>query len=144
MHSFATDGQFHSHRFAVTPGSGEASLGAAVAPTYDVAPDPVDGPVVVEVTYCVEERVEEFLAAARALGLSRRRTGATSWVLYRDVADHTVFVEVFSVPTWSEHLRQHYERMTGYDSELERRVEAFDARGPEGSSTTRHLVAIRT
>ncbi len=113
-------------------------------PEVDVAPDPVDGPVVVEVTYCVEEWVEEFLAAARALGLSRRRTGATSWVLYRDVADHTVYVEVFSVPTWSEHLRQHYERMTGYDSELERRVEAFDARGPEGSSTTRHLVAIRT
>jgi len=112
-------------------------------PEIDVEPESQAGPVVVEVTYVVEEQVEEFLAAVRALGLSRRRTGATSWALYSDVSDHSVFVEVFSVPTWNEHLRQHYERLTGYDQELELRVEAFDARGADGGSTTRHLVAVR-
>ncbi len=111
-------------------------------PEIDVEPEPSSGPVMVEVTYVVEDRVEEFLVAVRALGTSRRRTGATSWALYTDVSDHTAFVEVFSVPTWNEHLRQHHERLTGHDQELELRVETFDARGEAGGSTTRHLVAV--
>jgi len=49
--------------------------------------------------------VERFLEAARRVGVSRRRTGATSWTLYQDAADGSVYVEMFVVPTWGEHLR---------------------------------------
>jgi hypothetical protein len=34
-------------------------------------------------------------------------------------------VEVYVVPTWSEHLRQHGGRMTGADVELDQQVRAL-------------------
>lgn len=113
-------------------------------PEVDLEPAHGDGPVLVEVTYCVADDGEQFLAAARYLGRVRRRTGALTWGLYQDVADHTVFVEVFTVATWGEHLRQHYERTTATDEAIVRRVNAFHlaegSEGPEG----RHLIAVAT
>ena len=52
------------------------------------------------------------------VGRSRRRTGAQRWRLWRDGAYPNEFHEVFNVASWSEHLRQHQDRLTGWDREL--------------------------
>jgi len=75
-----------------------------------------EGPVLVTATYRVRpERREAFVAAMRAVRRSRQRTGATRWGLFRDGEQAELFVEVYQVPTWAEHLRQHEGRLTGSD-----------------------------
>jgi hypothetical protein len=59
------------------------------------------------------------------LELSRRRTGASDWQLFRDGADPQQFLEVFEVPSWDEHLRQHAGRLTGADAAIEGRADAL-------------------
>ncbi|HEX4225909.1 MAG TPA: MFS transporter, partial [Pseudonocardiaceae bacterium] len=82
-------------------------------PALVFEPAPSDGPVLVSATYRVAEQdIDSFLAAMRSLELTRRRTGARRWRLYRDGTDATRFVEQFSVPSWGEHLRQHNDRLT--------------------------------
>jgi transposase len=56
---------------------------------------------------------------------SRRRTGATRWELYRDGDQPTRFVELFSVPSWEEHLRQHVARLTEAHRHVEQAALAF-------------------
>src|ERR1700683_4117300 len=50
--------------------------------------------------------------------LSRLRTGATQWGLFRDGELPHDFVELFVVARWNEHLRQHTDRLTGTDEEF--------------------------
>jgi len=89
-----------------------------------------EGPVLVTVVYRVEEaNAQPFVGAMRAVRGSRQRTGATRWGLFRDGADPDRFVEVYLVPTWEEHLRQHEGRLTGSDEQAEQRAAAL-ARGP--------------
>ncbi|MBD0292075.1 MAG: MFS transporter [Jiangellaceae bacterium] len=89
-------------------------------------PEPDTGPVVITVEYTVApEREAAFLEAMDALQLSRRRTGATRWELYRDGERPNRFVEIFSVPSWEEHLRQHEGRLTATDQEIEETALAF-------------------
>ncbi|WP_329133582.1 MFS transporter [Streptomyces sp. NBC_01476] len=103
--------------------------------TTDVAPD--DGPVLVEVTYEVTaEQVGPFREAMAALAVSRRRTGAVHWSLYQDAEHDDTWVEVFEVPSWEEHLRQHEGRLTAYDVELLDRAWSKAGREP----VVRHLV----
>ena len=91
---------------------------------FDPAPDA--GPVLVTVEYIVTpEREADFLRAMSHLRQSRLRTGGTSWELYRDGERPDRFVEIFSVPSWEEHLRQHEGRLTGTDQEIEETVLAF-------------------
>jgi MFS family permease len=100
--------------------------------------DPGDGPVLVEVTYDVPaERLPEFRTAMAALAVSRRRTGASHWSLYRDAEQPTSWVEAFQVPSWQEHLRQHESRLTAYDAELAARARALSATEPQ----VRHLLS---
>ncbi|MGW6278233.1 MFS transporter [Kribbella sp. NPDC055071] len=100
--------------------------------------DPRAGPVLVEVSYRVPpENAVLFQAALTRVGLSRQRTGARRWSSYRDVSAADVYVEVFEVATWSEHLRQHRERITGGDAELYRAANELALEPP----TTRHLLA---
>jgi Transmembrane secretion effector len=88
-------------------------------PTLLFDPAPTDGPVLVVASYRVApDNVPEFLAAMRELDLSRRRTGASRWRLYRDGADPSRYIEQFTVPSWGEHLRQHDERRTGADRDV--------------------------
>jgi MFS family permease len=83
-------------------------------------PDPATGPVVVVVEYDVADDQEEpFLAAMEQLRLSRLRSGASRWDLYRVGETPEVFVEEFQIPTWREHLRQHEGRLTVEDQEIE-------------------------
>jgi Transmembrane secretion effector len=91
---------------------------------FDPAPDA--GPVLVTVEYIVTpDREEDFLEATSHLRQARLRTGGTSWELYRDGERPDRFVEIFSVPSWEEHLRQHEGRLTGTDQEIEEAVLAF-------------------
>ena len=94
-------------------------------------PEPDDGPVLVIQRYDVPDgNVPAFLAAMEFVGHSRRRTGATSWAVYRNGEREHEYVEVFVVPSWDEHLRQHRERMTGADQAAEERATALTTGGP--------------
>jgi MFS family permease len=100
--------------------------------------DPRAGPVLVEVSYHVPtERAQEFRAVLVRVGVSRQRTGARRWAVYRDVSSPDVYIEVFEVATWSEHLRQHHERITGQDAGLYRAAAELALESPRA----RHLLA---
>jgi hypothetical protein len=109
-------------------------------PHLDFDPEPDDGPVLVTVTYRVpEDRETPFLEAMEAVRRSRQRSGASRWDLYRDGADRHQFVEVFVVPSWAEHVRQHDERLTGTDQALEERAIALADSAPE----VQHLFLVQ-
>jgi MFS family permease len=100
-------------------------------PTLMLEPQPTDGPVVVVIAYRVaRENQEQFIEATKALELSRRRTGARNWRLYRDGADEDRFVEQFTVRSWGEHLRQHADRMTAADRDFQETVKALAGETP--------------
>jgi MFS family permease len=89
-------------------------------------PEPDTGPVLVTVEYTVTpERETAFLEAMDHLRQSRRRTGANRWELYRDGERPDRFIEIFSVPSWEEHLHQHEGRLTAADREVEEAALAF-------------------
>jgi MFS family permease len=89
-------------------------------PTLVVEPDGQDGPILVSVKYLVQaENHDDFVAAMQAVRRSRMRTGATRWGLYRSGEDADTFIEVYLVPTWDVHLRQHHGRLTETDQAAE-------------------------
>jgi MFS family permease len=95
-------------------------------PRMSIEPKPDAGPIVVTIEYFVTpDREADYLVAMQALSRSRRRTGATRWDLYRDGDVPTRFVELFSVPSWEEHLRQHEGRLTEADRAVEEAALAF-------------------
>ncbi|OLE22096.1 MAG: MFS transporter [Catenulispora sp. 13_1_20CM_3_70_7] len=107
---------------SVAPTAGEAWP----EPVLVLEPAPRDGPVLVIVEYLVPEpNVEEFDRVMARVESSRRRTGATSWSIYRDAARSDRFLETFTVRSWSEHMAQHHERYTGIDREFEAAARAL-------------------
>ncbi|AGZ44452.1 MFS transporter [Actinoplanes friuliensis] len=93
-----------------------------------------EGPVLVTATWRVPaENRAAFVAAMQAVRRSRQRTGATRWGLFRDGEQAEEFVEVYQVPTWAEHLRQHEGRLTGSDEREEEKAQAL-AGGPPSVS----------
>jgi MFS family permease len=134
-------GQYTGLVVAFVVASGLMALGAAtiaVLPLHDTTglsrahafywpepqlvtePDPDEGPVLITVTFTVPEaNVAPFLEAMTHVRASRQRTGAARWSLYRDAADPSRFVEAYHVPSWDEHLRQHRDRLTGADQDIE-------------------------
>jgi hypothetical protein len=62
---------------------------------------------------------------------SRLQTGATRWELFRDGERPNRFVELFSVPSWEEHLRQHNGRLTESDAIIEREALSYSRSTPE-------------
>jgi MFS family permease len=98
-------------------------------PTLGVEPDPAAGPIVVSVTYTVApENEQTFLEAMRHVRRSRMRTGAVRWGIFRAGERPEHLVELYVVPTWDEHLRQHTGRLTGTDRDIE--VRARDLSDP--------------
>ena len=94
--------------------------------TLAFEPDEDAGPVLVTAAYTVPAASSAaFVAAMSDLERSRRRTGASDWQLYRDGADPERFLEVFEVPSWDMHLRQHGGRLTGADAAIEARADAL-------------------
>ncbi|WP_440951012.1 MFS transporter [Methanosphaerula subterraneus] len=84
------------------------------------------------------DQKQEFLTLMQDLGQLRRRDGAMDWRLIRDMEDPSLYIEVFIIESWIEHLRQH-ERITMADLDLERRTRAYRADGT--SSTVRHFIS---
>jgi MFS family permease/quinol monooxygenase YgiN len=96
-------------------------------------------PVVVVTEFTIDpDDLQPFLEAMRELRRHRHRTGAHRWVLFRDTDRPNVMIEVFEVPDWQEHLRQHA-RMDGEAVAAIRRVRRF---ARDGGASTRHLVGI--
>ena len=109
--------------------------------TIALEPEPLTGPLMVSVEYDVAEDSEAaFLAAMENLRLSRLRSGASQWELYRVGRAPEVFVEQFQVPTWQEHLRQHEGRLTGEDQAIESAAFAHVL----GAPRSRHYLPPRT
>lgn len=109
-------------------------------PNMVLEPHPSDGPVLVTIEWRVAPaQVSDFLEAMRPLERARRRTGARRWGLFQDAAEPDVFLESFTVATWEEHLRQHEERVTVRDVEIEGR--AREAARMGGAPPVRHLLA---
>jgi MFS family permease len=96
-------------------------------------------PVLVTVEYSVpEQNRAAFRDVMQRVGRSRRRTGAERWSLYQDAAEPDRFVENYLMDSWEEHLRQHRERQTRLDEEIERR--ALDLVSDSQPPRVRHLV----
>jgi MFS family permease len=109
-------------------------------PALAAEPDPGDGPVLVSVSYAVpEDELPDFLRVARRIQLVRRRDGAVSWRLYRDVGVPDLYVEVFETRSWDEHLRHHV-RSTLADAPLEHELARWRVERDEAAA--RHLVAV--
>ena len=103
----------------------------------DAAPE--DGPVVVRTVYTIPTESEaQFLQAMARVRLSRLRTGATQWGLFRDGEAPHKFVELYVVSSWEEHLRQHADRLTGADQQYEEEAQGFSERPTD----TSHLIAV--
>ncbi len=93
----------------------------------------------VETVYSIAPHCEEaFLEAMIQVRLSRLRTGASRWTLYRDGERPHTFVETFVVASWEEHLRQHRDRLTGADRDFDAQARSLS----NPSSQTRHLIAV--
>jgi MFS family permease len=90
------------------------------------------GPVLVRTTYTIAaDKEQQFLQAMADLRLSRLRTGATDWCLYQDGQNPRLFIELFGVPSWEEHLRQHQERQTGTDLQYHDTAAGFSDPPPQ-------------
>jgi MFS family permease len=128
-------------RFWPLHDTSEMDRGAAVfwpEPRLALQLEPDSGPVLVSTTYTIStEREEAFLRLMAQVRLSRLRTGATRWRLYRDGEGERKFVELFVVASWEEHLRQHTGRYTGFDQAVDEQVSALSDPAPQ----TSHLIA---
>lgn len=110
-------------------------------PKLAITPNPQDGPVLITVEYRVPmERAGEFIQAMDAMRIFRRREGAVSWGIFRDLADPERYVETFLVTTWAEHMRQHA-RVTVEDQSIETHAFSFQQPGVEPFAS--HLIAAR-
>jgi MFS family permease len=120
-----------SRRVRVELGN-EADVTMGVQPpelSIAVEPMPDDGPVLIQIEYRVDpENRKAFLRAIRAIEAIRRRNGASSWRVYRDVEDDGRFVERFILTSWAEYTRQR-SRMTVTDRELQERVTQLNRSG---------------
>ncbi|MBT2336595.1 MFS transporter [Variovorax paradoxus] len=102
-----------------------------LAPDLVIAnePQPDDGPVLIQIEYRVDR--QHWMAFFRALEFvapTRRRNGATSWRVFRDLEDHDRIVERYVVASWADYLR-HRARMTMADSELQESARRFQREG---------------
>jgi MFS family permease len=102
----------------------------------EVEPSPDQGPVLVTVEYHVPSHdAQRFLHAMEQYGRVRRRDGAYRWGIFRDLERTDLFLEMFEVTSWAEHLRQH-ERFTRGDRALEEQIRGY----AENEPIVRHLI----
>lgn len=108
------------------PCTGTLSVDVSTAwpsPTVVFEPSPNDGPVLVTVRYVVPEaNRNKFVAVMTEVRQSRLRTGGHSWGLYRSVGQSDMFIERFTVASWTEFERQRTERWLEPDSDAVRKA----------------------
>jgi MFS family permease len=92
-------------------------------------PLPDDGPILIQIEYRVaaDDRAH-FLRAVHAVEKVRRRNGASSWRVFRDLGEDGRFVERFVVTSWGEYVRLRT-RMTVSDRKLLAAIEALQKPG---------------
>jgi MFS family permease len=101
----------------VTPGTQLPELVIATEPQPD------DGPVLIQLEYRIDaEQRAEFLRAIHDVEPARRRNGATSWRVFRDLGEDGLFVERFIIASWAEYVRTRT-RATVADRNLQERVD---------------------
>jgi hypothetical protein len=85
----------------------------------------------VTVSYTVPpEKEREFIAGMQEMRRERLSTGAVQWGPFRDAEAPQRFTEFFVAASWEEHLRQHRERLTVMEQELEARVQTHSVTDP--------------
>jgi hypothetical protein len=98
---------------------------AADVPVLEHDPGAEEGPVAVQIDYRIQpETRNDFVRAMHAVGVARRRDGASIWRLYRNLADPSRYVERFVVDSWADYLR-HRARATIADRLAEERAAAL-------------------
>jgi len=96
-----------------------------------VQPLPDDGPVLIQIEYQIDpENRAAFLRAIHAVEATRRRNGAASWRVYRDLGADGRFVERYILTSWSEYVRLRT-RMTVTDRKIQDRVAEFQRKDVE-------------
>ncbi len=107
----------------ITPGMQLPELTIVEPPMAD------DGPVLIQVDYRIDpERRADFLRAVHGAEPIRRRNGAVSWRVFRDVAEEDRVVERFIIPSWAEYVRLR-QRMTVADRRSLDALETFQQAG---------------
>lgn len=100
----------------VTPGSTLPEL------DIEAEPGPDDGPVLIQIEYQIDpDQREAFVDAIRKVAATRRRNGATSWRVFRDLSIEGRFVERYIVESWAEYVRLR-SRMTVSDRAIQSRA----------------------
>jgi MFS family permease len=100
----------------VVPGARLPELAIASEPLPD------DGPVLIQLEYRIEpQNRDAFLRAIQKVGPTRRRNGATSWRVFRDLGEDGRYVERYVIASWAEYVRLRA-RMTMADSRLQQHV----------------------
>ena len=85
--------------------------------------------MLIQIEYRVDPASREaFLRAMRAVGPVRRRNGANSWRVFRDLAEDGLFVERYIVSSWAEYVRQR-SRMTIADRHVQQEAENHQREG---------------
>jgi len=92
-------------------------------------PEPEDGPVLIQIEYRIDpDNRDAFLRAVRAIGPVRRRNGANSWRVFRDLAEEGLFVERYIISSWAEYVRLR-SRMTIADRHVQQEAEKHQREG---------------
>jgi MFS family permease len=92
-------------------------------------PFPDDGPVLIQIEYRINaENRRAFLRAIHAVEAPRRRNGAVSWRIFRDLGEDGRFVERYIIASWAEYIRLR-SRMTMADRKLVDSVDQFQREG---------------
>ncbi len=81
-----------------------------------------------------------FLAHMEEVRRVRLRAGAATWRLYEDIARPERYVELWSIESWTEHLREQA-RMTETDQAIVAAAMGFD-RSAEGPEAVRYLHVV--
>lgn len=95
----------------------------------------------VSVEYRIDESDrDEFVAKLLVASKERMRNGATQWFFHESVEKPGVWLEIFLLPSWSEHLEQH-ERVTHTEVDLHTELRKLDR--SDGGPIVRHYIGHR-
>lgn len=108
-------------------------------PETDLPLAPQTGPIVVTIEFRIRSSdTEAFHALMVERRRIRRRNGARSWELLRDVADPELWTERYQVSSWLDYER-HQERLVQHEAQLFTRIRALHI-GPEPPRVRRLVV----
>lgn len=123
------------------PSAAEAVRPAPASPELRSLLHEDSGRVLEVVRYHIEaERRDAFMAHMEQVRRVRLRAGAATWRLYEDVARPERYVELWSIESWTEHLREQA-RMTEEDRAIVAAAMGFD-RSAEGPEAVRYLNVV--